>query len=108
MSYELSFGEIQNSLWVLHHCDNRPCVNPDHLFLGNQFDNMADMIKKGRAKHAKGDLASRTKITDKQVAEIRRRYAPRGKGGDSAASLAKEFGIRKDHVSDIINYKTRR
>lgn len=47
-SWELANGPIPDGLWVLHHCDNPPCVRPDHLFLGTQSANVADMHSKGR------------------------------------------------------------
>lgn len=51
VSYMIHKGPIPKGLYVLHTCDVRSCVNPDHLFLGTQKDNIHDMMKKGRANH---------------------------------------------------------
>jgi len=114
VSYELFFGEIAYGLLVLHHCDNRRCVQPAHLFLGSHYDNTMDMIQKERQGNnapkspAHGEVHGMAKLTDKQVAEIRQRYGKRGIGGESSMTLAKEFGVSFQSIIDIVNYKYRK
>jgi hypothetical protein len=68
----LTNGPIPAGLFVLHRCDNPPCCNPDHLFLGTPADNMRDMSEKGRAKGArKGEGHHNAKLTADQVRHIR-------------------------------------
>lgn len=69
MSYELYEGEIPNGLHVLHRCDNVLCVNPSHLFLGTNLENVIDKIEKDR--HPRGSKASTAKLTEEQVMAIR-------------------------------------
>ena len=67
--YEWMHGPIPKGLCVLHHCDNPPCVNPAHLWLGTHADNALDSCAKGR--RAKGESHSSAKLTEKDVHEIR-------------------------------------
>src|SRR5229473_531412 len=58
ISWEFHNGSIPAGLWVLHRCDNPQCINPDHLFLGTQFDNMTDAARKGRIRNGRGKNVS--------------------------------------------------
>lgn len=71
---------------LLHKCDNPPCVRPDHLFLGTRADNLADMRRKGRERHARGERAGKAKLTREQVLVIYR-------STDSIRSLARDYGV---------------
>lgn len=70
VSWELHYGPIPEGLLVCHKCDNKACVNPLHLFLGSQKQNMEDCISKGRT--AKGIRNGKGKLTDEQIIAIRR------------------------------------
>lgn len=81
VSYELYVGNIPDNLMVLHKCDVRCCVNPDHLFLGTHQDNMDDREFKGRGAlpppNVYGRRLSKDKLTDANVIDIRLKYKPR-------------------------------
>jgi len=71
VSYELHKGKIPKGKFVLHTCDVPSCVNPDHLFLGTQLDNMLDKKIKNRCHSNKGSENGRSKLTEKEVTEIK-------------------------------------
>jgi hypothetical protein len=98
MSWEAHRGQIPPGLQVLHKCDVRCCVNPDHLFLGTASDNMGDMWAKRRHPGAgqRGEKHSQAKLTAEQVAEIRA-SRPFTKG------LAKKYGVSNSRISAIRN-----
>jgi hypothetical protein len=93
-SYELYRGEIPDSALVCHACDNPCCINPSHLFLGSQTDNMRDMAAKNRGGRVYGIRHPRAKLTEKQIASIR-------SDGRSGYVIACEYGISKSNVYAI-------
>jgi hypothetical protein len=102
IAYELDKGEqIPDGIEALHECDNPPCCNPRHVFLGTQKDNIADMHAKGRAGDCRlfGENHGRAKLKDHQVEEIRDRYR---KEGLTQAQLAGIYGIGPSQISRII------
>lgn len=103
ISWIIANKEIKDDLFVLHHCDNRLCVNPDHLFLGTNLDNMIDMYNKGRGDKSSGENHGMAKLTWHQVREIRRRYKWMGIGGETSTALAKEFNISKKMILLILH-----
>jgi HNH endonuclease len=94
-SWEVHRGPIPDGMDVLHECDVRPCINPDHLFLGTDIDNIADMDAKGRRYVLRGEENGYSVLTEAQVVEIRSR--PRYHG--SGTEMAVEFGVSPSLIS---------
>lgn len=86
---------------VMHTCDVPGCVNPDHLLISTQAENIADMEQKRRGKHPSGHLHGRAKLTAEQVREIREKHLT----GRSINSLAREYGVSSPSVSRIVKYE---
>lgn len=113
LSWELHNGSIPDGLEVCHKCDNTLCVRPDHLFLGSHDDNMQDMMRKGRHRVVPkyGSSNPMAKLTESQVAEIRRLYDSDGvhtkaySGDFSQSKLAKRFGVSRAAISLIVERK---
>ena len=88
-----------SGLCVLHHCDNPGCFNPEHLFIGTRTDNMKDMVRKQRG--ARGENIPQSKLTTRQVLEIRRRNAV----GETNNTLAAAFNVVQSTISRIVQRK---
>ena len=97
LAWELKYGPIPEGLGVLHRCDNPPCCNDEHLFLGTDADNALDREAKGRGNQPKGVDHPRAKLNEADVAEIRRRLA----AGEVQHVIAADLGISRTHVSNI-------
>ena len=136
ISYFLFTGIDPGDFVVCHSCDNPPCQNGNHLFLGTYADNVADMFAKKRAPRASGDAhytrlhpekilrgdayharrdpnkipqgpqRHNAKFTWEQVEEIRARYKPYDEGPDGSAQLARRFGVTQTCILQIIWRKT--
>lgn len=94
-AYRIVFGEVPEGLDVCHKCDNRKCINPNHLFAGTRKDNMQDAVSKGR--QAKGDMLPQSKLTDADKGAI----VELAKRGIPYAEIAKQFSICRQHVGQI-------
>ena len=105
----LTYGTIPEGMCVCHHCDNPPCCNPAHLFLGTQIDNIHDRDAKGRGNFSlelgytigrrfkPGHKFSPTKFTDDEKREIKRKVVE----GVRNVDIAKKYDISQQSVSDI-------
>jgi HNH endonuclease len=99
VAYLLTYGPYDASLYVMHRCDNPPCVNPMHLFLGTAAENTADMMRKGRDGHGvvRGAQSPRAvPFTDEDVHAIRQ-------SSESGLELARRYGVGSSTI-----YRVRR
>lgn len=97
-SYELTSGPIPDGFFVCHRCDNPTCINPEHLFLGTNKDNMRDAARKGRTIHGKAHRSS--KLTEADVKAIRANKI------SSQSDLGRKYGVCQSQISCIKNGKT--
>lgn len=103
LAYALAYGPVPAGLWVLHRCDNPPCCNPAHLFLGTNMDNMRDMAEKGRRVPLPGARNGRAKLDAGAVAEIRTLYAA---GAATQRELAQRFGVTRPAIGYVVRCRT--
>jgi len=107
MSWFLFFGNIPEGKCVLHHCDNRLCVNPKHLFIGSKKDNVIDAIKKKRfdfihlkkSQFRTGKRSKMAKLTKEIAEEIRNLYI---NTNTTYRKLGKKYNVSKQTICDAI------
>lgn len=90
-------GELPSSVYVLHRCDNRICVNPDHLFPGTDLDNIAD--RNAKMRQARGDQVGTSVLTWPKVREIRSRFAA---GGCTYKGMGREYGVSDMTIKNVV------
>jgi hypothetical protein len=96
VAWELHNGPLPERTQVCHHCDNPPCCDPDHLFLGTNAENMVDKVAKKR--HRFGETSTNLKLTQAQVVEIRGRVV----AGAAQKPLAAEYGVTPQAINLIV------
>jgi hypothetical protein len=103
VAWALLRGEIPDGLHICHHCDNPPCVNPDHLFLGTAADNSHDHWRKGRGVpwSRRGDGSKAAKLTTEDVRSIRKMRDD----GCLMAEIGRRFNVGANYIGMIINGK---
>lgn len=101
VAYHLARGPFPDHLHVLHKCDNPPCCNPAHLFLGTAADNAADKVAKGRARAVHGEAHQSAKLTATDVLEIRRRVS----SGEMQSVVASAFKVSRASIWQIVHRK---
>ena len=95
LAWELAIGPIPAGMAVLHRCDNPPCCNVGHMFLGTNDDNVRDKLAKGR--HPRGSACKGAKLDDESVREILARK-PTGRVRGLATALAQKYGVREGQI----------
>ena len=101
LSYENAKGPIPDGLLVRHTCDNSGCINPDHLILGTQADNVADMVERGRI--ARGERQWKSYFSEDHIHEIRRLRVEDALSFEEIAGL---FGSTRQTIWRIVHGKT--
>jgi len=102
VSWNIHFGSIPQGAEVLHKCDRRNCVNPEHLFLGDARINCADRVAKNRNNFAHGSQLPQSRLTEYKVSQIRKLLQQ----GVVQTEIAREFNTSQKNISKIALYKT--
>lgn len=105
VAYLIANGPFNQLLLVCHHCDNPPCCNPEHLFLGTQSDNIIDCFQKGRYIMPKGENHPSAILSDQEITEIRKLYAT---GNFTQKELGIKFSSSQTNICYIIRHERRK
>lgn len=98
-AWRLAYGQdVPEGLFVLHHCDNPPCCNPRHLYVGTTQQNSRDAVVRGRLAHQQGEAHGMAKLTDDAVRDIRQRV----EAGEVQRRLAEEYGVSPSTINLIV------
>lgn len=101
--YEMVNGPIADGMKICHTCDTPACCNPAHLWEGTHLENMEDMVAKGRGVGKNpGEAHGRSKLTEGQVRDARRRW----RRGERTSDMAKEFGVSSSVLQKAIDRET--
>lgn len=101
VSYLLLKGEVLEGLTVRHTCDNPPCVNPEHLQLGTQQQNMQDMVTRGRQGSSSKTLRVKSLLSGEQATDIRKQCSQ----GTPQRILAVKYGVSQSTISHVVTGK---
>lgn len=105
VSYRVHIGEVPAGMCICHRCDNPPCVNPAHLFLGTNKDNIQDALTKKRMRFIRGEAHPMSKLTCQSVKQIRSEYKP-GMSIQECVTIGAKFGVGINGVMSVVRGRT--
>lgn len=103
IAHEAWIGPIPDGLFIRHKCDNRPCINPDHLETGTNAQNVQDKMDRGRFIPRYGSDATNVKLNEEQVRAIRAEYVP---GGETHKQIAGRYGVCEATIQHILKRRS--
>lgn len=101
IAFELTVGPVADGMYVCHHCDNPPCCNPTHLYVGTPKQNTADSVLKGRRNTPTGERLPHTVLSESKVADILERHS----NGARVCDLATQYGVSRSAIYSVVTGK---